>query len=137
MFGLSQYGPSLETWAIAPFWGFSALVAIPLVLTTAFLAGALTWQVVPASIPYAGAVAGLLATILTYLASLAVVFAILVGVAAADGTASISAALTEAGVLTAFIGIFAVVLTAWFTLPLGCVSGAIYERARDAAPESQ
>lgn len=135
MFGLSQYGPTLETWAIASFWGVSALVAIPIVLTTAFAAGVVTWRALPSSIPYFGAVAGLLATVLTYLLSLAVVFAILLGVSLSDGTAPLVTAVTEVGVLTAFIGIFAAVLSGWVTLPLGCVSGAIYERARDAAPE--
>lgn len=88
------------------------------------------------SLRHRGAVAGFLATILTYIASLAVVFTILFGVAATDGATSLSAGLTEAGTLTALIGIFAVVLTAWFTLPLGCVCGEIYERARDTTSES-
>ncbi|THE63458.1 hypothetical protein D8Y22_16610 [Salinadaptatus halalkaliphilus] len=109
------------------FWAMSALVAVPIVVPAAFCASAAVWRWLPERVPYTGAVAGLLATVLTYLLSLAIVFAILLGFAIADGRTDL---LVEAAGFTVIIGFFAAILTAWLTLPLGCVCGAVYERAR-------
>ncbi|OIB58562.1 hypothetical protein [Natrialba sp. SSL1] len=114
-----------------PFWALSAIAALPIVVPAAFLVGVLVWRTLstmsPTTIPYFGAVAGLVATILTYLVSIVIVFILAVGLHATGGS---DAVLWDAATLTALIAIVAATFTAWFTLPLGCLSGAIYERAR-------
>ncbi|RQG98460.1 hypothetical protein EA472_17745 [Natrarchaeobius oligotrophus] len=112
---------------VHPFWGASALVALPFVVPTAFAASALVWRVLPASGTAAGLVGGLLATLLTYLGSLVLVFLVAIPLAWSSGTGTV---LTEATGLVVLVGFFAAVLTAWLTIPVGCVCGAVYERAR-------
>ncbi|MEY7847774.1 hypothetical protein AB7C87_01030 [Natrarchaeobius sp. A-rgal3] len=119
---------------VHPFWSASALVALPFVVPAAFLVGAAVWRYLPERIPYFGAVAGLVATALTYAVALVLVFVALLVLTAYMGTGTAIGTTAEllhatAGV-TAVIGIFALILTAWVTIPIGCLSGVIYERAR-------
>ncbi|RQG97683.1 hypothetical protein [Natrarchaeobius chitinivorans] len=128
---LYQLGVSHDL--IHPFWGMSALVSLPFVVPTAFLVGTAVWRYLPARIPYFGAVAGVVTTVLTYVISLVLVFfALLAIVATSSGTGIETTAelLEVAAGLTLLIGIFATVMTTWLTIPIGCLSGVIYERAR-------
>ena len=49
-------------------WYFG-LLAIPLVVPAAFIGGAVAWRLLPESMSYRGPLAGLLATVLTYVVS--------------------------------------------------------------------
>ncbi|TYT62151.1 hypothetical protein [Natrialba swarupiae] len=119
---------------VHPFWSASALVAVPFVVPAAFLVAAAVWRYLPDRTPFFGAVAGALATVLTYAFALVLVFLTLLVVLAVGGTGTGIETTTEllevASMLTVVIGIFAVILTGWLTIPIGCLSGTIYERAR-------
>ncbi|MFP8954329.1 hypothetical protein ACLI4Z_15380 [Natrialbaceae archaeon A-arb3/5] len=130
MFGLTLLGLSSNT--INPFWGASALVSLPLVVPAAFVAGVLVWRLLPDGVPYFGAVAGVLATVATYLGALAVVSLAVLAARLAWWTGT-GGVLTDVGGAVAFVAIFAGLFTAWLTIPVGCLGGAIYERARTAA----
>ncbi|RQG89991.1 hypothetical protein EA462_08265 [Natrarchaeobius halalkaliphilus] len=110
-----------------PFWGLAALVSLPIVVPVAFVASVFVWRALPSDVPYFGVVAGFLATVVTYLASLAIVFLIRLLWFWWTGAESV---LVDVGGFVALIGLFATVLTVWLTIPVGCVSGAIYEYAR-------
>lgn len=119
---------------VHPFWSASALVAVPFVVPAAFVVGTAVWRYLPDRIPCFGAVAGLLATALTYALSLAFVFVAVLAVVlvteSGTGIETTAELLTVTGATTVTVGVFALVLTAWLTVPVGCLSGAIYERAR-------
>lgn len=120
-------------WFGHAFWAISALLAVPIVVATAFVAGTVVWRVLPDpdTVLAFGAVAGLLATIATYALSLAAVFVLfVVGQSLGVFGTGTEPLLLEAGVLTATVGVVAIGLTGWLALPLGCLSGVIYERAR-------
>lgn len=116
----------------ALFLGFAAIgflteagTVAGVVAPIAFVAGIVAWRSVPPSVPFVGAVKGLFATILVYLGPA------VVGVCGA----AILAVLTGGGVVEAIVSIlgvvgFAFVFTCWITLPLGILSGTLYERSR-------
>ena len=107
-----------------PGTGFLALYAIPLVVPVAFVAGVLVWRVLPPETPHFGAIAGLLGTLSTYAGSvlvLAVVFPVLLG-----GVFD-PAVVLGVRVAVAY-GLVGLALTFWVALPVGTISGAIYER---------
>ena len=112
-------------------WAVAALAALPLVIPAAFVSGTVVWRVLPNSVPWFGAVAGLLATLGTYVVSLAVVFLLIVGAQVIGGLGSgAEPVLFDALLITAVVGAYAVITTGWLVFPIGCLSGAIYERAR-------
>lgn len=106
-------------------WYFG-LLAIPLVVPVAFVGGAVAWRLVPESISYRGSLAGLLATVLTYVvATLLVVALPLVNFLIASDPSRLARASVESALL---IGIVGFLYTFWLTLPIGAVSGWIHER---------
>ena len=113
-----------------PFLSAVGLVAAPFVVPAAFVAGALVWARFPRAVPYSGAVAGAVTTLLTYLLALAAAFVVLIVLVAAGEPAGASP-VVDAAVLTFLIGAFAIALTVWFTLPLGVAGGYVYERVRE------
>jgi len=106
-------------------WYFG-LLAIPLVVPAAFIGGAVAWRLLPESMSYRGFLAGLLATVLTYVvgtlltvATLLVVFLIDSGSEPVRGSVVVGLA----------YGGFGFIYTFWLTLPIGAVSGWIHEQA--------
>jgi hypothetical protein len=102
-----------------------AVSAAAFIAPFAFVAGVLAWRVVPSRYRYAGALGGLVAPLLVYL--LAAVIGILAGVVTAVlGGGPLSRSLVSV------VGIVAVAFmaTCWITLPVGILSGGLYERAR-------
>jgi hypothetical protein len=95
------------------------------VAPVAFLAGLVVWRLLPASVPFSGALGGLAATTLVYLT---------VGVGSVCG-AAVYTVLTGGAVATTVVSAvlivgFAFVFTCWLTLPVGVLAGALYERSR-------
>lgn len=104
--------------------GTIACVVAPL----AFVAGIVAWRSIPPSVPFVGAVRGLVATMLVYVGP---------AVVGVSGAATL-AVLTGGGVAEAVVSVvgvagFAFVFTCWITLPLGTVAGTLYERSRSPA----
>lgn len=118
------------------FWAAVGLVALPFVVPSAFVAAVLTWRVMPADTTRFGLLAGLVGTALTYLVATALVYLVLVAVALLDGTGSeagnafVPGAVLEPAALVSLVAVFGVVFTGWLAFPVGCASGAMYERAR-------
>jgi len=93
----------------------------------AFVAGIVAWRSVPPSVPFVGAVRGLVATMLVYVGPA------VVGICGA----AILAVFIGGGVAAAVVSIvgvvgFAFVFTCWITLPLGILAGTLYERSRSS-----
>jgi hypothetical protein len=105
---------------------------VPIVVPVAFLAGALVWYLLPGEGVVAGVGGGLLATLGTYLGSLAVLYVLVAALAVSTGSGGIGSLLVEAGWFVALVGVAAFAWTSWLTIPIGCVGGAIYEGARVA-----
>ena len=108
-------------------FAYYGLFAVPLVVPAAFLAGVVVWRTLPEGTPYYGPVAGVLATLLTYVVATAIMAVVLFGYLAFAPGAPFEVA--SAGVLAVVIGVVGFVYTFWVTLPLGAVSGYIHERA--------
>ncbi|NGM69768.1 hypothetical protein G6M89_12240 [Natronolimnobius sp. AArcel1] len=110
-----------------PLLGGAALVSVPVVVPTAFVATAVVWRFVSTAMPHPGLIGGLLAVHLTYLLAFVGLFgfsltAILTGVGSAY-YGPVHESLRFAGGFT-YIGFL---YTAWFTVPIGCFGGYIYE----------
>mgnify|MGYP006280993493 CR=1 FL=1 len=100
-------------------------VALPLVVLTAFLAGALVWWRLPDHA--SGLLAGLLATSLTYLFSTVLLVPLFLFATYGEWYFSVPGAVATA----ALFAFTAVLLTGWLTLPLGCLVGYLHERTRE------
>jgi hypothetical protein len=108
---------------------YFGLLAIPLVVPAAFIGGAVAWRLLPESMSYRGPLAGLLATVLTYVVATLLVFAFYtVSNLAVQPEMSVQDILAL-GVYGLAVGLFGFVYTFWLTLPIGAVSGWIHERA--------
>lgn len=118
--------------AVGPFAGVAAVAFLSGVLTVAgivapvaFVAGVVAWRVIPATVPYSGALGGVVATILVYLCvgvgslCVAVVAAVLTG-------EPVATSLVTAVLVVGFVFVF----TCWLTLPVGLLVGVLYERGR-------
>lgn len=110
------------------FFGTMALLALPLVIPASFVSAFLIWRTLPADIPHFGAVGGFLATLGTYLVAILVLFTLNVVAVVIYGQ---FAQLLEAAAFMGLIGVVALASTFWLTLPIGCVSGIMYERVAD------
>jgi hypothetical protein len=124
---LLEGGPSALLRSIEGGLPYFGLFAIPFVVPAAFVAGALTWRLLPETVPYYGPVSGLVATVLTYVGATALVAAVILVNSFLSPTT-----VFEPG--TAFIvaGLFGGVgfaYTFWITLPAGALSGYVHERA--------
>lgn len=130
--GLVGIVVSIGDVSLLPFLAFAAIglvqgiIGITVVVAPlAFVVGVAVWRVVPESQRFGGAIGGLLTTVLVYL----VPGVVGVGVA-------VVAALATGGPLLESLGSGAAVLavaflaTAWAALPLGVLSGTLYERSR-------
>ena len=95
-------------------------LAIPLVVTVAFFCGALVWRLLPKSMSYRGPLAGLLATVLTYVGTTLLVIPLLMAI-----TSKLEASV-EFGLI---VGINGFLSTFWLAFPIGAVSGWIHEQA--------
>lgn len=107
------------------------VVAVPLIIPTAFAAAAIVRRYLPASVPHFGAVAGVLATLLTYLLATGSLFGI--GLIRAFVGEPHHGPVVESVRFAGAFGIVGFVSTVWLTLPVGCVSGVIYERVHEPA----
>jgi len=103
----------------------AALLSLLIVVPVAFLIGVVVARLVPMTVPFSGAILGILGTIGTYLVSFVVLFiyGLVAGVASGTG-----AVVTNAFYVMATYGSVGFVLTCWLTLPVGCVNGFVYER---------
>jgi len=101
-----------------------ALYAVPVVVPVAFVAAVAVWRVLPGEIPYFGAVAGVLATLVTYVGSVVVLAVLATVLAATSASASTG---TGAG-FALVVGFAAFLWTFWLALPAGMVGGMVYER---------
>jgi hypothetical protein len=108
------------------------LMAIPIIVPAAFLAGALVWRTLPEGTSYYGPVAGVLATALTYVFALPLVAVGVFGYMLLSPDWLVDPA--GAAVFTGLVGIVGFVLTCWLTLPLGALGGHVHARA--AGPHS-
>lgn len=124
---------ALDGWPVAPdgsgvALAVAAVVAVPLVVPTAFASAAVVRRYLPSSVPYFGAVAGVLATLLTYLVAVVALFGI--GLLVAVTGSAYYGPLVEAVRFAGLFGVAGFVLTAWMTIPVGCLSGYVHERVR-------
>jgi len=108
---------------------YSALLAIPIVVPSAFVAATLVWRRLPRGVRWFGVVAGGLATVLTYVFSLVLTFVLVLPLVVIDPGAA-GSAIGAAAWITVFVAFFAFFLTTWLTIPMGCLCGSIYERTR-------
>jgi len=106
-------------------WYFG-LLAIPLVVPAAFVGGAVAWRLLPESMSYRGPLAGLLATVLTYVVATLLTVATLLGIFLLDSGPEPVRGSVVVGLL---YGGFGFIYTFWLTLPTGAVGGWIHERA--------
>lgn len=90
-----------------------------------FVAGVLAWRVVPSRYRYAGALGGLVAPLLVYLLAAAITVPAAVVLAVLVGDSLGRSLVTAVGIVAVAFG-----ATCWITLPVGVVSGVLYERAR-------
>jgi hypothetical protein len=123
--GPGSPGPVLGVDAAAVVLGTAGAAGV--VGPVAFVAGVVSWRVVPERVPYSGGLSGVLATILVYLG---------VCVGAVVGSA-LFAALTGETVASAVVSpvlvvAFVFVFTCWLTLPVGLLTGMLYERSLTA-----
>jgi len=96
------------------------LLAIPLVVPAAFVGGAVAWRLLPESTSYRGPLAGMLATVLTYVGATLLVVLYFFAFAPSEPMASVGAGL--------LVGIVGFILTFWLALPIGAVSGWVHDR---------
>jgi hypothetical protein len=106
-------------------WYFG-LLAVPLVVPAAFVGGVVAWRLLPESMSYRGPLAGLLATVLTYVVATLLTVATLLVIFLIDSGPEPVRGSVVVGLL---YGGFGFVYTFWLTLPIGAVSGWIHERA--------
>lgn len=86
----------------------------------AVLGGAVAWRLLPESMSYRGPLAGMLATVLTYVGATLLLVPLLVASSPAQPLSSVGLGL--------LVGIVGFILTFWLTLPIGAVSGWIHEQ---------
>lgn len=130
LLSLSVGGGSAGSFALVAVFAFvsGAGSVAAVVAPMGFVAGVVAWRLVPASTRFAGAVGGLLATVLVYLVP---------GVLAVGGTVAV-AVLTGEAVFETVFGVASVLgvafaVTCLLTLPVGALTGALYERSRPEA----
>ncbi len=113
---------------LEPIPAMFGVVAIPIVVPAAFAAGVVTWRYLPDRTPYFGVIAGVLATVGTYLGGSIVLAVWFVSIAVFQSTAA-STAMQEAAVFAVIVASFAFIFTFWVTLPVGGLGGYCYEKA--------
>ena len=101
----------------------AVFVAVP-----AFVCGVVAFRFVPADWRFAGPLAGLVATVLTYLVGGVLLAGVFLPLALLGGPTP-SSVLEAAGSVLAILGV-AFLATSWAALPLGAGAGALYDRAR-------
>ena len=102
----------------------TAVVVAPL----AFVAGVVAFRVVPGDRRFAGPLAGLLATLLTYLVAGFLLAGLFLPMALLGGPTPSAVVEAVGGVATVVAVAF--LATSWVALPLGVIAGALYERSR-------
>ncbi|MFC6875497.1 hypothetical protein [Halobellus marinus] len=112
-----------------PSFLFPAL-ALPIVVPSAFFLGVIGWRLSPTSSTLTGIITGGIGAIATYLVSLLLVG----GVLTAGALFSLSGAtLLEAAEISVGLVTLAFILTWWITIPVGCLSGAVYMNVTENA----
>lgn len=86
----------------------------------------MAWRLLPESTSYRGPLAGLLATVLTYVVATLLIIATLLVIFLTESDPEVVGASVVVGLV---YGAFGFGLTFWLTLPIGGVSGWIHERA--------
>jgi len=105
-----------------------ALQTAVMVAPLAFVSGVAAFRVVPAGRRFAGPLAGLVATLLTYLVAGFLLAGLFLPMALLGGPTP-SAVVEAAGGVAAVVAV-AFVATSWAALPLGVLAGTLYERSR-------
>jgi hypothetical protein len=100
---------------------YVGLLAIPLVVPVAFVGGAVAWRLLPESMSYHGPLAGMLATVLTYVGATLLVVLLLIATSPSQPRGAV-----ELGLLVGLVGFLT---TFWLALPISAVSGWVHERA--------
>jgi hypothetical protein len=120
-------GPSALWFSVEGGLPYFGLLAVPFVVPAAFVAGALTWRLLPETVPYYGPVSGLVATVLTYVWAAALVTTVVL----VDSFLSPTTVFEPVTAL--FVGVlfggFGFLYTFWITLPVGAVIGYVHEWA--------
>jgi len=119
-YGLEAFGPAHK--GIYKFGAY----ALPFVVPSAFVAGALAWEFRLEGIPFEGAFAGIVATILTYVIATPLAISVYYWLSVLYPTVTMSRTPLD---LIFFFGFFGFLFTFWLTLPLGAISGQIHEQA--------
>lgn len=119
-YGLGAFGPARE--GIYLFGAY----ALPFIVPSAFVAGGLAWEFRLEGIPFEGAFAGIVATILTYVIATPLAISVYYWLSLIYPSVTMSRTPLD---LILFFGFFGFLFTFWLTLPLGAVSGYIHERA--------
>lgn len=105
-----------------------ALQTAVMVASLAFVSGVVAFRVVPADRRFAGPLAGLLATLLTYLIAGFLLAGLFLPMALLGGPTP--SAIVEAAGGVAVVVAVAFLATSWAALPLGVVAGHLYEQSR-------
>ena len=119
-YGLEAFGPGHE--GIYLFGAY----ALPFVVPSAFVAGGLAWEFRLKGIPFEGAFAGIVATILTYAIATPLAISVYYWLSLVSPAVTMSRTPLD---LIFFFAFFGFLFTFWLTLPLGAISGHIHERA--------
>lgn len=100
---------------------------LPVIVPLAFICAAVTDSLLPTSLPHYGGIMGVISVVLTYATAIA---AIGLGYAAAAELALVSHDINTALSITAVYGYYMVLLTFWFTLPIGYFRGRHHHQNR-------
>ena len=108
-------------------WLMAAGVSLAVVVPSGFVGGVVVWRFVPQSVRVGGLVGGLLSTLVGY----AVCWALLLplgsfsGIIVDPSMATAAGSVLEFGLLLGFVSMY----TSWATLPIGVLTGYLYERS--------
>lgn len=119
------------------------LLALPIVIPSAFVSGVIAWRVVPSELSWFGPVAGLVATGFSYWVGVLIVSIVLLFLGIFTDPSRALTSVTSVEALSSLVSFLSVVIsvafmfTFWATLPLGTLGGYVHERARETDATSQ
>jgi len=113
--------------AAAASWLMAAGVSLVVVVPSGFVGGITVWRFVPESLRLGGFVGGLLSTLVGYAVSCAILLppAVVYTIAVGPSVTTTAESVVELTLLLGFI----VLYTSWATVPVGVVTGYLYERS--------
>lgn len=108
-------------------WLMASGVSLAVVIPGGFVGGFVVWRFVPESLRLGGLVGGLLSTLVGYAVScgLLLPFVVLYTIAVDPSVTTAAESVVELAVLLGFIALY----TSWTTVPVGVVTGYLYERS--------